>query len=208
MLDLFGEAPAEPVAPARPEHRQEPRAATDIEATLRWMPDGEGEERTVRCRELIRIRDQSENGVGALIDSELPVGLSVRVVAPSLDEAGVVRHCQAVEQGYFVGVVLVKHEKRRFERLPNREPALLHLSRGTGGSDPWPVTILNATPYGVQVAASARIPDHTRVKVVHADWQCLGSVCYSKAAEDGYIAGIHLIGELFAGDSAEFSPRG
>ena len=204
IRDLFSPDAPEPSPPSKPERRDQPRVPTDRQATVTWVAGGEDEERSAPCRQLIRIRNQSENGVGVLIDPELPVGQSVRIVAAGLDEAGVVRHCRAVEDGYFAGIVLVKHERRRFERLPYREPALLRLSRSMEGRDQWPVTILNATPYGVQVGASARIPDSTRVKVVHADWQCLGSVCYSKPADDAYIAGIHLSGELFTADSAEF----
>ena len=204
IRDYFGAPAADSSAPSAPERRDAPRVPADEDATLSWTVDSGTDERTQPCRQIIRIRDQSENGVGVLTENELPVGQSVRVVTARLDEFGVVRHCDAVEDGYFIGVVLVKHEKRRFERRPCREPATLRLSRPFEGRDQWAVMILDSTPYGVQVRASVHIPQRAAVKLIHTDWQCLGSICYSKSIDDGYIAGIHFIGELFTDDSAEF----
>ncbi len=204
LRDFFSSDAPEPSVPSKLERRDGPRVAMDTEATLTWVAGGEGEERSTICRQVIRIRDQSENGVGVLIDPQLRVGQSVRILAPGLDEAGVVRHCRAVGEGYCAGIVLVKHEKRRFERQPHQEPATLRATRSVEGRNQWPVTILDSTPYGVRIRSSVPLPERTCVKVVHADWQCLGSVCYSKPADDAYVAGLYLIGKLFTEDSAEF----
>ena len=204
IRDLLGARPVDVSAPTTPERRDNLREPTDEQATLSWIGDSESGERSEACRQIIQIRDHSENGLGVLMDSELPVGKSVRIVAAGREAFGVVRHCNAVDDGYFTGIVLVNHEKRRFERNPNQEPATLRLSRPVEGCDQCSVMILNSTPYGLQVRASMPIPDRASVKVTHADWQCLGSICYSKGADDGYIAGIHLIGRLFTDDSAEF----
>ena len=203
LRNLFG-ARADSSPSPRPERRDGPRLPTTVEATLWWVPGEDGGEPTERCRQIIHIRDQSENGVGVSMENELPIGQSVRIVTARLDEFGVVRHCKATEDGYSASVVLVKHKSRRFERQPCREPATLRLSRPFEGRDQWPVTVLDSTPYGVQLRVAVRIPERACVKVVHAEWQCLGSVCYSKLEEDSYIVGIHLIGELITDDSAEF----
>ena len=204
IRDFFGAPAADSSAPSAPERRDAPRVPADEDATLSWTVDSGTDERTQPCRQIIRIRDQSENGVGVLIENELPVGQSVRIVAAGLDEFGVVRHCDPVEDGYFIGVVLVKHEKRRFERKPRREPAILRLTCPVNGRDQCNVIILDSTPYGLRVRASVPIPDRASVQVIHADWQCLGSVSYSKIVDDGCLAGIHLIGRLFTKHSAEF----
>ncbi len=204
IRDLFGAGAADASAPTTPERRDSLREPISEEAILSWIVDAEGNEQAEPCRQFIHIMDHSEKGVGVLIDSDLPAGKSVRILTAGREALGVVRHCDAVEDGYFTGIVLVKHEKRRFERNPSQEPATLRLSRPFEGSDQFDVIILNSTPYGLQVQASVPIPDRASVKVTHADWQCLGSICYSKSSDDGYIAGIHLIGRLFTDDSAEF----
>ena len=204
IRDLFGGRSADAYAPTTPERRDSLREPADEQATLSWIGDSESGEGSQACRQIIQIRDHSENGVGVLMDSELPMGQSVRIVSVRREEFGVVRHCDAVEDGYFAGIVLVKHEKRRFDRNPCQEPATLRLSRPIEGRDECNVMILDSTPYGLRVRASVPIPIRASVKVTHADWQCLGSICYSKSTADGYVAGIHLIGRLFTDDSAEF----
>ena len=202
--DLLGVDSPDASAPSHPERRDGPRDPAHEEAVLSWTADSDGNERTEPCRQFIHILDHSENGVGVLTDSELSVGQSVRIAKADLDEFGVVRHCDTVQGGYFTGIVLVKHENRRFERHPRQEPATLRLTHPVEGRNQCDVMILNSTPYGVQVQASVPISNHATVQVIHPDWRCLGSVCYSKRVDDGYIAGIQLIGRLFTDDSAGF----
>ena len=121
LLARKREAPP-PEAPEVPEDaRTEERAAATERALLEWL-DESGE----RCAQIAWVADRSMDGVGVRSPHPLPPGAPVLItIGEDAPLKAMVRHCISDEDDWRIGLKVIRHEKRRFDRTPIEGEALV-----------------------------------------------------------------------------------
>jgi PilZ domain len=81
------------------ERRSQPRLLDAELVMLSWL------EGATRLKQLGNVEDVSRNGMGVIVQNDLPVGTSVTISYEEEEElTGVVRHHSEREEGYFLGI--------------------------------------------------------------------------------------------------------
>lgn len=142
-------------------------------------------------------KDCSDSGVSVLVKTPFTVGTTIWLTRESepLVKA-VVRHVKQQEDGYLLGLVLVKVEKRRTNRDPVAGRGTLAWATSRGEARHCTAAVTNANEFGVRVEIPVEIPVGLVVTLEGDVMQCTGSVCYCKALDDGtYSIGLHIAGK-------------
>ncbi len=80
------------------DRRSQPRLLDSDLILISWK------ESAGRVKQLANVEDVSLNGLGVVMDQLLPLHTKVTISYGEEELTGVVRHCHALENGYFVGI--------------------------------------------------------------------------------------------------------
>jgi hypothetical protein len=144
-----------------------------------------------------QIKDCSEGGVSILVNTPLAVGetLWLKRESEPLVKA-VVRHVKEQEDGYLLGLVLVKVERRRTNRDRVAGRGTLAWATSRGESRHCAAAVTNANEFGVRIEIPVEIPVGSVATLEGDVMQCTGPVCYCNALDDGtYSIGLHIAGK-------------
>ena len=108
----------------------------------------------------------------------------------------VVRHVKEQKDGYLLGLVLVKVERRRTNRDPVAGRGTLTWATSRGEARHCDAAVTNANEFGVRIETPDGIPVGSVATLEGNVMQCTGSVCYCNALGDGaYSIGLHIAGK-------------
>ncbi len=179
-----------------------PRVPMQQPASLMWIDD-EGEP----GHDVVEISNSSPDGVGIIASRALPVGLMVIVDGgEGFNAKAVGRYCRKDTEAYRVGLKLIHHDHRRFERCPLCGEGVLHWTDSSGKSISSAVRLRDGTPEGVQVEVPRPVPASSLVRLLWDEWACLGftGYCKSAAERNKYLVGIHFAQQVYHIDSLEY----
>jgi hypothetical protein len=190
LLARKREAPP-PEAPEVPEDaRTDERAAATERALLEWL-DESGE----RCAQIAWVADRSMDGVGVRSPHPLPPGAPVLLtIGEDAPLKAMVRHCISDEDDWRIGLKVIRHEKRRFDRTPIEGEALVVWQSPAHGRRESPVQILDVGEGGLGLAGESRIPVQSVVSIIHDGWQRFGSVTHGHTEGERYVFGVQFAG--------------
>ena len=163
--------------------RSEPRLAWDEGTDCVWI-DGEG---TRHC-ERVQLLNCSDKGLGFQCSDRLNVGQTVWVELDSEICRAVVRFCKKDSDGYRTGLLRIRRERRRADRVPIGGSGMLQWAAIST-----PVMIRNVNPDGLQVETAIKVPLSTVVRLSGSTLECLAITRYCRPAEDHYLVGLELL---------------
>lgn len=177
-------------APAAPRERRDgPRRPSHQTALIEWNDATRGEQAMAG-----RLENRSRRGFGVRTPRQIPAGKTI-LVTPE-EEApikAVVRHCSTDEKGWYLGVELVPHEKRRSDREPIHCTARVTCTRNGRGDD-LDVIIKDASEGGLQLESHEPLSVNQVIEVSHLSSNREGIVTYCRPQEDAYRIGIQFVG--------------
>lgn len=182
-----------------PEHRAGDRTSSAERALVEWI-DEEGE----RHAEIAWVCDRSKEGMGLRspyrLDAGSPVLITLGEEAPA---KAMVRHCQADHGDWRIGLKLIRHEQRRFDRTPIQGEATVIWQSPSHGRQEVRVRILDVGEGGLGLSGESRIPVQSTVSIIHDGWQRFGSVTHGHTDGERYVFGIQFAGPPRPQESAE-----
>jgi hypothetical protein len=182
------------------ESRKDPRTPTDVPARIEWF-----DENGVCRSEQVTIRDVSAHGLAFTVREEFPVDQTVWIESDSAQIAKtVVRHTAPKGRDFLTGAYRVDQERRRTDRFPVAGEAVLHWGDSQVGPCDTPVTVRNATEFGLQVECAVPLPTGTIVQLQGDELQCDGSTCYCHEAGDRFVIGLHLVRQAYHRNSLDY----
>ena len=116
----------------------------------------------------------------------------------------VVRHTAPSGRDFLSGAYRVDRERRRTDRYPVDGEAVLHWGDSHVGPCDSPVTVHNATEFGLQVESAVPLPVGTIVQLLGDELQCDGSTCYCIELGDKFIVGLHLVRQAYQRNTLEY----
>lgn len=184
LLDLVAETWSSQDIKEGSSRRRQRRSPAQGEAIIHWV--GEGGR---FFQQAVKLRDTSRDGVGFLSPRQFGVWQTVWIEVSGKLTRGTIRHCENLGDSYLAGLVKVPVDRRREERQPCNETGTL--AWGSGQSSP--VFVRNVSENGVQVEVPYQIPESSVVQLRFGAWQCRGTVCYCRSADEKYLVGLELL---------------
>jgi len=198
-LEGFEIAP-EPVEVETVERRKSDRWTALGDATLRWI-DAEGVTQSVQ----VEMVDRSPDGLKIISSREFTVGEELFLSLPKgAENKAVVRHQVESEGGWQVGLRVIHHERRRFERFVVEGTAQLHWADNKQNHRTLPVEVKNIALEGMQLRVMEEIAPGTVVKVTGQTVQCVGVTWYCKRDGDAFLIGIQMTRAPHSPNGLEF----
>ena len=173
------------------EKRASERSAVTGTALLEWIDDSERQQ-----AELVHLRDRSVNGAGFRSSRGIAVGTAV-LLTPSDGGAvkGLIRHSRrSAEGGFDHGIEVVRDERRRHDRAPMNQAAVLSVVGA--GEAKLRVRIRDASECGLQLESGVDIAVDTPVRVAYLGWTRPGVVMHSRSHDGAFRIGIQFIGPV------------
>src|SRR5690606_23528700 len=135
----------------------------------------------------VRIVDRSPDGMGIRLRTPLQPGWPV-LITPGEEGPvkAVVKYCRCDTDGWFIGVLLVHRDRRRFDRRPVDVAARLVWSRDSSAERDCEVRIRDVAEGGVLISSPRPFSPASAVSVVHEGWQRNGTIvhCVPEADSD------------------------
>lgn len=185
--DAPGDASPECVA----ERRRAPRKPVSQAALIEWLDD-DNQPHAEPCRVVDRFADGMELG----LDRPLPAGWPILITpADEIPLKAVIRHARENGDGPRAGVMLIRHERRRFDRRPCEWRARLRW-QVDADSDcvEEDARIVDAAEGGLRTRISRPVPEGVLVRVSHEGWHRFGAVASCRPAGSSYEAGLQFLG--------------
>lgn len=180
-------AETEPPPEAKPSRAAERRAVRES-VLLEWIDDEDEHQ-----AETADIVDESDQGLGVRVDRPLPAGSPILITRPNrVATKAVVRHCRQEPGGWFIGVLLVMSDRRRFDRRVFHAPAKMSWQSLDEGAREAEVLLVDASEGGVRVESPAEAPDGAAVSIIHDGWQRFGTIVHVDIADGKHVFGIQF----------------
>jgi hypothetical protein len=180
--------------------RKDPRARAETPARIEWF-----DENGVCRSEPVTIRDTSAHGLAFTVGEEFPVDQTLWIESADRQiTKTVVRHAAPKGRGFLTGAYRVDQERRRTDRFPVAGEAVLHWGDPQVGPCDTPVTVRNATEFGLQVESTVPLPLGTIVQLIGDELQVDGSTCYCHEAGDKFTIGMHLVRQAYKRNALEY----
>ncbi len=197
-LDNLLAALFEPMNVQSPEHmapderRTEQRFRRNETVGVEWVDENDN-----LVGLMAQTEDCSDSGVSIRIDTQFAVGTTLWLTRDSKPLVkAVVRHVKQTEDGYLLGLILIKIERRRSNRDPVAGRGTLTWATSRGEARHCAAAVTNANEFGVRVEIPEEIPVGSVATLEGNVMQCTGPVCYCKALDDGtYSVGLHIAGK-------------
>jgi hypothetical protein len=182
------------------ESRKDCRTPDVSQARVEWF-----DENGVCHSQPVTIRDTSAHGVAFTISEEFPVDQTVWIEADgSQITKTVVRHTAPKGRDFLTGAYRVDQERRRADRFPVAGEAVLHWGDSQVGPCDTPVTVRNATEFGLQVESAVPLPVGTIVQLIGDELQCDGSTCYCQEVGDKFVVGLHMVRQAYRRNGLDY----
>lgn len=186
--------------PGSADQRKDFRSPAEMPGRIEWF-----DENGVCRSEPVTIRDISAHGVAFTVGEEFPVDQTVWIESNERPiTKTVVRHTALTGRGFLTGAYRVDQERRRTDRFPVAGAAVLHWGDSQVGPCDTPVTVRNATEFGVQVESAVPLPEGTIVQLVGDELQCDGSTCYCHEVGDKFIIGLHMVRQAYNRNTLDY----
>ena len=171
------------------ERRDSSRRPSYQTALVEWHDMEKGEQALAG-----RLENRSRTGFGLHTPRRIAKGKAI-LVTPEEERPikAIVRNCSADESGWYIGVELVPHEKRRIDREPMHYAARVTCTRGGRGGD-LDVIIKDASEGGLQLESPVPLVVDQRIEVSHLSASREGVVAHCNPHDDAYRLGIQFIG--------------
>lgn len=177
----------EPEVP--PKRRNGPRRPSHQTALVEWNDIARGEQAIAG-----RLDNRSRRGFGIRTPRQIAAGKTI-LVTPENEAPikAIVRHCSTNETGWYLGVELVPHDKRRSDREPIHCAAKVTCTRD-GRRDDLDVIIKDASEGGLQLESYEPLDVDQLIEVSHLSSSRQGIVAYCRPRGDAYRVGIQFVG--------------
>jgi hypothetical protein len=180
--------------------RKDARARAEMPGRIEWF-----DENGVCRSEPVTIRDTSAHGLAFTVGEEFPVDQTVWIESDNRQiTKTVVRHTAPKGRHFLTGAYRVDQERRRTDRFPVAGEAVLHWGDSQVGPCDTPVTVRNATEFGLQVESAVPLPVGTIVQLLGDELQVDGSTCYCHEAGDKFTIGLHLVRQAYKRNALEY----
>jgi len=185
------EAAPEPVADEPPDRRRQPRESVSETALLEWLDD-----RNRDRAEPAHVLDRSPNGMELELAEPLLPGWPLLVTpAHELPIKAIVRHARQTPEGPRVGVMLIHHERRRYDRFPCDWTASMDWQVETAGEEHrQEMRIRDAAQGGVRAKIERPVQESAVVRISHEGWHRFGTVVDCRPVGDFYEVGVQFVG--------------
>ena len=189
-----------PVAVETVDRRDSDRWTALGDVTLRWL-DAEGVMQSVEGQ----MVDRSADGLGVISPHQFSVGDEIFLVLPKgAEEKAVVRHNADATAGWHLGLRVIHHERRRYERFPVDGTAHVHWGGDDQKHRKLPVQVKNIAHQGMQLRAIEELAPGTVVRVTGDTVQCVGVTWYCRPDGDAFLIGVQMTREPHDPSGLEF----
>jgi len=196
--------PAPPAAPpaeeAPAEQRGEARRPAEGSALLEWIDQDDCER-----AQAVHLVDQSASGLGVRspvgLDQGWPVLLTLPQGAPL---KAVVRHRRRDQNGWILGLQLIRRERRRFDRRPMDRAIELAWQGPDGKRCTAAGRLRDVGEGGLRFVCKADIPFRTSVLISIEGWQRFGAIVHIHPDRDSRAYGVQFSGPPILQHGADF----
>jgi PilZ domain len=182
--------PAAPLPQAASRERREDRRMPMRQTVLvEWQDLEKGDQAFAG-----RLENRSRKGFGIRGPRLLPRGKTI-LITPEQESPvkGVVRHCASGEGGFYLGVELIRNDRRRSDREPMYCSAQITCTRAGRRAD-LAVIIRDASEGGLQLESPEPVKVEQLIEISHLGSYREGVVTHCNEVDDGYRIGVQFVG--------------